>query len=325
MAVPHQPNFCVTGDNYSNSSIRPVIPKRKLSPPSHATNDRPMEGFSNGSPPKGVVLPSPAKRICPNNVHSEMRPVVTALHKLVPNQSLSASYVNNIQPGQHSDAPGSSAEPIPVQQQQQPSIPSVASEPGLSSADRIEQVIDEVLVKACSGEPHDDVFCLPQRTREFIPLPSPLNQESTPSSSLHTSPPISPSCSPRLISPAFSNSLNSSNTMVMTTQPFSRGGSVDLIQRPSNNNQSDMLQRERMRLQNSRCVNMQLPCGKPSSQSVDAMLMKPPENVDNDTVSSFVQSTKAPVQSRYFDQSDVNISSVPIHQPRLVPRLRHTS
>ncbi|VDO11126.1 unnamed protein product [Rodentolepis nana] len=104
----------------------------------------------------------------------------------------------------------------------------------------------------------------------------------------------------------------------MTTQPFSRGGSVDLIQRPSNNNQSDMLQRERMRLQNSRCVNMQLPCGKPSSQSVDAMLMKPPENVDNDTVSSFVQSTKAPVQSRYFDQSDVNVSSAPIQQPQLV-------
>ncbi|VUZ51468.1 unnamed protein product [Hymenolepis diminuta] len=315
--VSHPPNYCVTGDNFTNSSIRPVIAKRKLSPPSHTANDRSMDGFSNGSPPKGVVLPSPAKRICPNNVQPEMRPVASAVHNIVPNQNPPAPLVNNIQSGQQSDILISSAEAVLVQQQQQPSLPPVVPEFGLSSADRIEQVIDDVLAKACSDEPHDDVFCLPQRTREFIPLPSPLNQESTPSSSLHTSPPLSPSCSPRLISPAFPNSINSSNNMVKTTQQFSRSGSVDHIQRPPNNTQSDVLQRERMRLQNSRSINMQLPSGKPPPQSAVAMLMKPPGTVDNvDTVSSFIQSTKAPIQSGYFEQPDINISVAPIQQPQ---------
>ncbi|KAM7538069.1 hypothetical protein Aperf_G00000076495 [Anoplocephala perfoliata] len=316
--VSHPQNYNAAGDNYNDSSIRPAISKRKLSPSSHAMNDRSVEGFPNGSPtaPKGIVLPFPSKRVCPNNIQSEMRPVAPATYNVVPNQNSAATLVNNIQPGHHSGdvVVVSTADAVLVQ----PPLP-VVSEPEPSNSDKLDQVIEHVLTLARSDEPHESVFVLPVRTRELIPMPSPVNQESTPSSSLHTSPPLSPSCSPRLISPAFPNS-SSANPMVITTHIFSRNTSVDHIppglqvQRPLTNAQTvsatDM-QRERMRLQNSRNANVQW-TGNKASPAV-AMLVKPAETTDPLEATSFAQS-KGPTQGAYFEPSDVTASK-PVQQP----------
>lgn len=308
--VSHPPNYSVAGDSYNDSSIRPAISKRKLSP-SHTTNDRSMEGFPNGSPtaPKGIVLPFPAKRICPNNIQPEMRPVAPAIHNVVPNQNSTVTLVNNIQTAHHSGdvVVVAAADAVPVQTP----LP-VVPESERSNSDKLDQVIEHVLTLARSDEPHENVFVLPVRTRELIPMPSPLNQESTPSSSLHTSPPLSPSCSPRLISPAFPNS-SSANPMVITTHNFSRSTPADHIppglqvQRPSANAQTTSatdMQRERVRLQNSRNANVQW-VGNKAPPGV-AMLVKPTESADSLEATSFLQS-KGPAQSGYFEPSDVTV------------------
>ncbi|CDS42222.1 histone lysine N methyltransferase MLL3 [Echinococcus multilocularis] len=307
-------NHNVDGDNYNNCSIRPTVPscKRKLSSSPPATNDRTMEGFSNGSPTasKCCVQPSPAKRVCQNSSQPEAQMIAATVSSIAPSQAATLALVNNVQSVQASgDAVSAvAAELAPPQ-------PPVASDFDRLNSGKLEQVIEHVLELARSDEPHEDVFVLPVRTREFIPMPSPINQGSTPSSSLNTSPPGSPSSSPRLISPAFSNSTVSSNPMVITAHTFPRCTPVDQVPSGIPLHQCSAptappaaltdLQREKLRLQAVRESNVQV-SGTNAPPTV-TMLMKTTATADS-LETSFMQS-KGITQSGYFDSSGANIQS----------------
>ncbi|VDM31100.1 unnamed protein product [Hydatigera taeniaeformis] len=307
-------NYNVAGDNYNNCSVRPIVSscKRKLSSSPPAANDRTMEGLSNGSPTalKSYNQPSPAKRVCQNNSQPEVRMVAATVSSIAPSQSATIALVNNVQSVQASGDVVST-----VAADLAPPPPLVASDYERSNSGKIEQVIEHVLELARSDEPHEDVFVLPVRTREFIPMPSPINQESTPSSSLNTSPPGSPSSSPRLISPAFSNSTASSNPMVITAHTFPRCAPVDQVpsgislhQRPAPTvppaGITD-LQRERLRLQALHESNVQVP-GTNASPAV-TMLMKTAATADS-LETSFMQ-PKGITQSGYFDSASAGVQS----------------
>ena len=307
-------NYSVAGDNYNNCMIRPAMPscKRKLSSPS-ATNDRATEGFSNGSPTslKSYVQPSPVKRVCQNNSQSEARKVTLVVPNIAPNQVTTVGIVNNIQPVQSSsDVVAAAADPTP------PQVPST-SDYDRSNLGKLDQVIEHVLRLARSDDPHENVFVLPARTREFIPLPSPVNQGSTPSSSLNTSPPASPSSSPCLISPAFSNSTTPSNSVVITSHAFNRctpadqvPTSLQLQQRTAPITANSELQRDRLCFQSTRESNVHVAGANPSTIT---MLMKPAMAADS-LETSFMQS-KGIVQGGYFDSS-----GAPIQSQGCVPR-----
>ncbi|VDK33400.1 unnamed protein product [Taenia asiatica] len=307
-------SYNVAGDTYNNCSIRPAVPpcKRKLSSSSPATNDRTVEGLSNGSPTalKGYNQPSPAKRVCQNNSQPEVRMIAAAVSSVAPSQAATIALVNNVQSVQ---ASGDVVSATPAESA--PPQPPAASDYDRSNSGKIEQVIEHVLELARSDEPHEDVFVLPVRTREFIPMPSPINQGSTPSSSLNTSPPVSPSSSPRLISPAFSNSTAPSNPMVITAHTFSRCTPVDQVQSGIPLHQRPAptappagitdLQRERLRLQALHESNVQV--SGTSASSTVTMLMKTAATADS-LETSFMQSKGIP-QSGYFDSSSVSVQS----------------
>ncbi|VDD76828.1 unnamed protein product [Mesocestoides corti] len=325
-------NFAVVGDNFSNCTVRPTISscKRKPSASPPAPNDRSVESFSNGSPAAPecrstafkscVQAPSPVKRPCQNSVGPvEARAIAAPIQHPAPpfpsdltNQVAPVTVVNNVLSTQPCEDASSNIGVESVIS----NTPS-STDHDRSTSGKLEQVIDHVLELARSDEPHEDVFVLPVRTREFIPMPSPLNQGSTPSSSLNTSPPVSPSSSPRLISPAFSNSALPPNSMVISTHSFPRCAPIDqfqgglqLHQRPAPSGNGSTpgamisdLQRERFRLQPVREPTTQVP--GPLPPSTVAMLMKTTPTADSvDT--SFMQS-KGITQGGYFDPSSTAV------------------
>lgn len=232
---PHPANFAGVGDSFNNCAVRPTTCKRKLSStPSPLSNERLSEAISNGSPVQNECrlsvsneasqLSSASKRQCLNN-HAQ--------HEVTAAPDPTSEGVGPPKPtdrnadDQKQDITEFNNFPLPNSTLPQNANAQDTDRPNTG---KLDDVIEHVLKLARSDEPHEDVFVLPTRTREFIPMPSPRNPGSTPSSSLNTSPPVSPASSPRLISPAFSNQTLPQNSVFIATHTFARCAPVDQIQ-----------------------------------------------------------------------------------------------
>ncbi len=292
-------SLAVVGDSLPNCPIRtPPSCKRKSSSALSPSKDRPVDAASNGSPSQSDCRPAlikdtgqfsaSAKRPCLNNsVASGLQPAIPQTSVSSTSGGCSLTVTNSAPAANASGHDGTDVPFLPPPESTQTQS-TTAQEAERNNTGKLDEIIEYVLDLARSDDPHEDVFVLPARTREFVPLPSPINQGSTPSSSLNTSPPASPSSSPRLISPAFSNSNIPSNSLFIPTHPFQRCGQVEQL--PAGVQQRSLIcgngptaaasvievQRDKHRLQVMRENHAQLP-------TTVTMLMKTsiPESYDS--------------------------------------------